>query len=83
MTNEPGFLIVYQLVTNLKGESIQISTNLPKDATEEEIAATLKKITGPVEQRLIEQNEKILALTEATSKAFDELNKPSTNGQVN
>ena len=71
MANEsPGYLVVIQKVTSLSGESIQVSFNLPRDATEADFEAELTKVTNALDSRLIKQNEKVLAISEATRKAL-------------
>lgn len=78
MLNEtPKWLIVVQKVTSLSGESVQVSMNLPQTATKEDLLASIKEVCWALEERLIEQNEKVLAITEATKQAFDGLAKDS------
>lgn len=67
------YLIVIQKVTSLSGESIQVSTNLPRSSTKEEMLDEFRKILWAMEERLVEQNEKVIAITEATRLALDGL----------
>jgi hypothetical protein len=76
------YLMVVQKVTSLSGESVQISINLPATANEDELYGEIKKICGALDKRMLEQNEKVLALTEATKQAF-ELEEAAVNGRMN
>ena len=67
----PGYLVVIQKVTSLSGESIQVSFNLPKDSTTDDIDKEIVKICDALDKRLVQQNEKVLAITEATRQALD------------
>lgn len=72
-TEKPGYLMVVQKVTSLSGESVQVSVNLPKSASKEDILEEMRKICWAMEERLVEQNEKVLKITEATKAAMDGL----------
>lgn len=67
----PKWLVVVQKVTSIgSGESIQISTNLDKTATRDDLKAALSDICWALDERLVEQNEKVLAITAATREAL-------------
>jgi len=71
---EGQYLIQVQKVTNIgSGESISISTNLPRSASKETLLAEIQKILWVTEERLIEANERVLRITEATKDALDGL----------
>ena len=73
---DPQYLIVVQKVTSLgSGESIQASINIPASSTEDEIYGAIKKICNAIDRRLVESNEKVLAITAAQKEAFDQLQK--------
>lgn len=73
MANEPGYLIVIQKVTSLSGESIQVSTNLPKDSTTEDFEAEINKICEALDNRLVKQNDRVLENTKAMREAYAQL----------
>ena len=69
---KPGYMLQIQKVTSIgSGESIIVTTNLPKTATVEDFNAEIGKITAALDARLINQNEKVLAITAATREALD------------
>ncbi len=78
----PGFLFVVQKVTALSGESIQVSFNMPKDATPDAMETELVKVCTVLDNRLIKANEKVLAITEATRQAFEGLEQ-EPNAKLN
>lgn len=74
---DAGFLLSVQKVTSLSGESIQVSFNMSKEASEDEIYNALSKVWAVCDRRLVDQNEKVLKLTDLTNAAFDQLNSES------
>lgn len=80
------YLMVVQKVTSLSGESVQISINLPADSSEDAIYAEVKKICNALDKRMIEQNDKILAITDAMRQAEaleGVLPSQASNGRMN
>ena len=69
----PGYLISIQKVTSMSGESIQVSFNMPKESTMEDIDKEIIKLCEALDRRLVAQNEKVLAIVEHQRAAFDSL----------
>ena len=78
----PGFLLTIQKVTSLSGESIQVSFNMPKESTVDQIDAEIEKLCEALDRRLIKQNEKVLAISQATREAFEQI-EAEANGKIN
>ena len=79
---EEKYLFTIQKVTSLSGESIQVSFNMTKESTTEDIDKEIEKICGSLDNRLLKQNEKVLALSAATREAFDQI-EAEANGKIN
>jgi hypothetical protein len=69
----PKWLVTVQKVTSLSGESIQVSTNLPKSASKEDLLDSILEVCWALDERLVQQNEKVLAITAATREALNGL----------
>ena len=78
----PGYLISIQKVTSLSGESIQVSFNMDKKSTTDDIEKEIIKLCDALDRRLIAQNEKVLAISEATRQAFEQIDAEA-NGKIN
>ncbi len=73
-TKEGQYLIVVSKVTSLgSGESIQISTNLPRSCAKEDMLVEIQKILWVTEERLIQANDRVLEITQATREALNGL----------
>jgi len=68
--DSPKWLVTVQKVTSLSGESIQVSTNLPQSASKENLLDAILEVCWALDERLVQQNEKVLAITEATKQAI-------------
>ena len=82
MASEEKYLFTIQKVTSLSGESIQVSFNMPKGASTGDFDEEIAKVCDALDRRLVKQNEKVLALSEATRQAFDQI-EAEANGKIN
>ena len=73
----PKWLVSVQKVTSLSGESIQVSANLPQGATKEDLLNSILEVCWALDERLVQQNEKVLAITQATREALNGLTSES------
>lgn len=78
----PGYLISINKVTSLSGESIQVSFNMSKESSTDDIEKEIIKLCDALDRRLIAQNEKVLAISQATKEAFEQL-EAEANGKIN
>ena len=78
----PGYLLTIQKVTSLSGESIQVSFNMSKESTTDDIEKEIVKLCDALDRRLIAQNEKVIAITQATKEAFEQI-EAEANGKIN
>lgn len=80
----PGYLIQIQKVTSLSGESIQVSFNMAKASTVEDIDAEIVKLCEALDRRLVQQNEKVLEITRNTRAALESFSdEQPANGKLN
>lgn len=78
----PGYLLTIQKVTSLSGESIQVSFNMSKESSTDDIEKEIVKLCDALDRRLIAQNEKVLAISQATREAFEQI-EAEANGKIN
>lgn len=82
MASEEKYLFTIQKVTSLSGESIQVSFNMSKESSTDDIEKEIVKLCDALDRRLIAQNEKVLAISQATKDAFEQI-EAEANGKIN
>jgi len=73
---EPGYVIQYMKQTSMLGESISVSTSLPKEATQDQLELEFIKIGNALDGRMRAFNKQVL---DNTGKSLADMNlEPGT-----
>jgi len=69
-TKKPGYLINYIKQTSMLGESVQVTTNLPEGASEDDLTKEFIKIGNALDRRMRDMNKLVI---EKTGKNLEEM----------